>query len=296
MHFDVVLMNPPYQHGLCDKFFSKALDFADMVVTIQPTGWLIAKKQNKNIVSKLDNAYCEFTILNPHVFDAWFLNNVSINYIDYTKPKEIKLYDEICNAKHTYNNVNEITKVSLDKYLSEFNSIIKPHYDADNLFNHTITTYNTDIQDIIINDYPVIRYAGIRGHLLDKCGNLNADFYTIISNNEKEQRNKVLITGKQLPHIKATHIIVLKDSAEQLGLFNYIKTDFVRACLMICKTNQHLDSGEMKFVPWFDFSNKVFSKSPKEIDDYLFSKYNISDDIRKHIEEILPDYYNIRHD
>ena len=29
-------------------------------------------------------------------------------------------------------------------------------------------------------------------------------------------------------------------------------------------------------------------------DDYLFKKYNISNDIRNHIEEILPDYYEIR--
>ena len=35
-------------------------------------------------------------------------------------------------------------------------------------------------------------------------------------------------------------------------------------------------------------------KTPAEIDDYLFAKYNISDDIRKHIEELLPDFYNIR--
>ena len=56
----------------------------------------------------------------------------------------------------------------------------------------------------------------------------------------------------------------------------------------------HLDNGELKYIPWFDFSDPVFSKSPTEIDDYLFTKYNISDEIRKHIEKLLPDYYNIR--
>ena len=66
-----------------------------------------------------------------------------------------------------------------------------------------------------------------------------------------------------------------------------MKTDFVRICL-------YLDNGELKYIPWFDFSDPVFSKSPTEIDDYLFAKYNISDEIRKHIEELLPDYYNIR--
>ena len=48
------------------------------------------------------------------------------------------------------------------------------------------------------------------------------------------------------------------------------------------------------YIPWFDFSNNIFSKTPSEIDDYLFTKYNISNEIRKHIEELLPDYYNIR--
>lgn len=48
------------------------------------------------------------------------------------------------------------------------------------------------------------------------------------------------------------------------------------------------------YIPWFDFSNNIFSKTPSEIDDYLFKKYNISDEIRKHIEKLLPDYYNIR--
>ena len=47
-------------------------------------------------------------------------------------------------------------------------------------------------------------------------------------------------------------------------------------------------------IPWFDFSDDHFNKSPKEIDDWLFKKYNISDEIRKHIEKILPDYYGIR--
>ena len=56
----------------------------------------------------------------------------------------------------------------------------------------------------------------------------------------------------------------------------------------------NINIGIFKHIPWQDFSDEIFSKSPREIDDYLFEKYKISDDIRKHIEEILPDYYNIR--
>jgi hypothetical protein len=84
---------------------------------------------------------------------------------------------------------------------------------------------------------------------------------------------------------------------ELYNFINYIKTDFVRILLYMYKTTIDLISGKpLSFVPWFDFSDPIFSKSPSEIDDYLFNKYNISDEIRKHIEEILPDYYNIRHE
>ena len=67
--------------------------------------------------------------------------------------------------------------------------------------------------------------------------------------------------------------------------------------------NPPFNLGEKMLAKWFDFSDPVFSKSPSKIDDYLFAKYIpevdektgiTRDEIRKHIEELLPDYYNIR--
>ena len=86
--------------------------------------------------------------------------------------------------------------------------------------------------------------------------------------------------------------LITKQNA--LNFSKYIQTDFVRGCLLLIKNTISIDVGELKYIPWFDFSDPVFSKSPSEIDDYLFAKYNISDEIRKHIEELLPDYYSIR--
>ena len=51
-----------------------------------------------------------------------------------------------------------------------------------------------------------------------------------------------------------------------------------------------LDVGEL----YFGLNAALKLEEESEIDDYLFKKYNISDEIRKHIEEILPDYYGIR--
>ena len=81
---------------------------------------------------------------------------------------------------------------------------------------------------------------------------------------------------------------------EVYNFVNYIKTDFVRMCLFLSKHSMNQVNGELSNIPWFDFSNPIFSKSPSEIDDYLFNKLNISDEIRQHIEELLPDYYGIR--
>ena len=39
-HFDIVLMNPPYDRSLHLKFLEKVIEIADNVVSIQPTRWI----------------------------------------------------------------------------------------------------------------------------------------------------------------------------------------------------------------------------------------------------------------
>lgn len=85
--------------------------------------------------------------------------------------------------------------------------------------------------------------------------------------------------------------ISFETEQEMRNFVNYIKTDFARTCLSLNKINLHL---YVDTVPWIDFSEDIFSKTPEEIDNYLFKKYDISDEIRRHIEEVIPDYYNIR--
>ena len=117
------------------------------------------------------------------------------------------------------------------------------------------------------------------------------DYYTFIPVDRISQ------TYKELEEQRNTNNLFYfafdkKDDCD--NFINYLKSDFARTSLRLIKTTGQLMRGELKFIPWFDFSDKHFSKTPKEIDDYLFKKYHISDDIRKHIEEILPDYYGIR--
>jgi hypothetical protein len=52
----------------------------------------------------------------------------------------------------------------------------------------------------------------------------------------------------------------------------------------------------MSFIPWFNFNDSIFNSSPEDIDNALFKKYNISQDIINHILELLPNYYNLNLD
>ena len=152
-----------------------------------------------------------------------------------------------------------------------------------------------------INAY-IYALNSLRGH---KGTN---DFFTIISNDDKKVNmrkgiykdiNNIIIDvddkkGNYYKKSILEYYITFNNEKELNNFIEYIKTYFVRCCLYLVKHNMHLDSGELKAIPMFDFSNNIFSKTPSEIDDYLFAKYNISDEIRKHIEDLLPDYYSIR--
>ena len=80
---------------------------------------------------------------------------------------------------------------------------------------------------------------------------------------------------------------------EACNFYNFNKTFFCRICLYYLKYNLHLDNGELKNIPWFNFNNSLFNNTVEDIDIQLFKKYNISQDIINHILEILPNYYNL---
>lgn len=290
MKFDVVLMNPPYDHGLGDKFFNKTLDISDIVITIQPSNWLYGSRQNKNIISKLKNRYVDITSYKygGSEFGAGFGNELSINYIDSNKKQKIFI------DKKEFSDITKIRHYSGNEFIEKFNNTLSSLYRQNNVKQHIL---EYELGQYVDDDNWCVKIPEIRGHR----GNYGVlpDFYTIFSNNEQFVSENSIGKFKNIK-IKTNksdlkYYISFNTKYEAHNFINYCKTYFVRGLLYISKMNTAVANGPtLKYIPWFDFSNKAFSKSPKEIDDYLFKKYNISDDIRKHIEEILPDYYNIR--
>ena len=205
-----------------------------------------------------------------------------------------------------YTGCDSISSFSNDSLLMEFKNIIEPLYTKDNLEN--IVRAIPD--DIHLNKYwykkqdnneYCIKISIVRGNKNSKTGKVKDDFYTIISNNKdeinrscnifnilKQQKNN---SGKRLINF---YIPCGFNKQQMLNTISYLMTDFCRTGLLLKKFNMNMYPNIFNYIPWFDFSNPIFSKSPSEIDDYLFKTFKISDEIRKHIEEILPDYYGIR--
>jgi hypothetical protein len=297
MKFDVVLMNPPYDNGLGNRFLEKVFNIGNKIVTVQPLSWLISKKQKKSI-TKLVNNYDTYidTINGIKDFDAGILGDMAIQYFNTDIDGKIHIYDKEFDACEDIKpwSKNDILEQFVDKIGNIENSL------WDNIKGTSI--YDHNYEENPNDNWWCIKIQKIRGNVNHTSNEKqSADFYTLLSNDESFINNNkgTYKTLKDKPNKKGKFDFLyfkFNNENELNNFINYVKTDFVRTCLMLTKTNANLHRGELKYIPLFDFSDDVFSKTPKEIDDYLFNKYDISNEIRKHIEEILPDYYNIRHE
>lgn len=288
--FDVCLMNPPYngknrnEYNYHLKFLNRVIEISNCVVSVQPIMFMFKTFERKKpeytekeIISTIEKYGCNIEEIKGEEFDAAFGNKIGIININ----KNIKA-DIIVNGKK-YNSTDEINKFSHDKLIVEFNNIVKQLYKKDSLIKHWRFTDKRNEklvkqkeEDSKSNKW-FVNVASIRGH---KGTN---DMYSIIP---KKWTCKF---GER----DSNFYFNFDTKEEGENFINYCKTDFASMCIYLHKEDINLGTN-LNYVPWFNFSDDHFSKSPREIDNWLFKKYNISDKIRKHIEEILPDYYGIR--
>ena len=291
---DFILMNPPYDNGLGNRFLEKVFNIGHKIVTVQPLSWLTSKKQKTSITNYVNNFDTYIDIINGiNEFDAGIAGEMGIQYFDTTTTGKLHIYNK------EFDKCEDVKLWSYDSLLEQFVKTIGNIKNSlwDNIKHNK--PYGRGYEENPNDNWWCIKIQQIRGHVQNSKDRFSPDFFTLISNNSdfiksvsgqyKYIKDKASRTGK----VEFGYFAFSTEN-ELNNFINYLKTDFVRACLMLTKRNTNLFRGELKYIPWFDFSDNIFSKSPKEIDDYLFKKYNISDEIRKHIEEILPDYYNIR--
>ena len=290
--FDVILSNPPY--NLANKMLAKYFEIGSEICTVQPSTWLLGKQQKKDIVKHVDTwDYSDIESINGNeFFDANIGGVMAIQMFKENNPINHNRRYIMFDGKK-YNKCEEISAYSNDELLMEFKSIIEnivnkngcvmnyiydrsgdPHFSK--FYKETETT----------NPY-CLRFVPFAGS--GSTSNTKINFYELINKN-------TLIYGYYndlINNNKFKMYIPFDNKQEIINFINYTQTIFCMGCLYLKKNSLNLYADETSLIPWFNFNDSIFSKSRDEIDDYLFTKYNISNEIRKHIEKLLPDY-NIR--
>ena len=295
--FSFCIMNPPYDNKLHLRFLEKSVQISNEVVSIQPIGWLIRlyKKILNNIDSKLFNLFNIYKtdvemIEGNDYFDVALSDQLGIFNINMNKKENGIDIKKINDTKYYhFENAQNINLFETDTLLKDLLNKLKTGKYA---FEHIrCTTYlKAGLKDKAkkyitkkdnLDNCWVVNMAQIRGH---QYNGLDDDFYTWIPADRIPEKFKVNNSYLIFP---------FNDFQSAKNFISYLKSDFARSVLYFYKNSSQLIPAT-DYLPWFDFSDPHFSKSTREIDDWLFDKYDISDEIRKHIEEILPDYYNIR--
>ena len=310
MKFDCIVSNAPYDRGLHEKFEAKYFELCKgEIVWVAPNSWLNGKSKNKAICDSANKCYFNVESINGNsYFDAAIGSDLSIVFADMTKDSRIIIDGKI------YNSIYDYTSYSNDNLLVYFKNKIEYLYKNDNFENYLKAVDGAKHWQLHRELNPqdswwCIKVPAIRGHISSNSGYMS-DFYTLISNNKKELDEFIFGQYKDLSkktkkgNKTLQYYFAFDNEQNAKGLLNYMMSDFCRICYYLIKVNANVFmGGEFAKIPWFDFSDPVFSKSPSEIDDYLFAKYIpevdektgiTRDEIRKHIEELLPDYYSIR--
>jgi hypothetical protein len=130
-----------------------------------------------------------------------------------------------------------------------------------------------------------VQFPAIRGHGTHNNINkmLNDDFYTLII--KDSEKNKGIRNSKNIGNVKFL-VYEFNTELEQNNFIEYCKTYFVRFCLSLYKYNKNLHRGELKLIPWLDFTQKWTDKK-------LFEYFNIDKKTQDYIYNYLPDYYGI---
>lgn len=278
-NFDVVIGNPPYKGTLHLDFLEKAYDISnEWVIFVQPSIWIIDEKniyhRYKNMKALIKSHVKEITLFNGNpIFNTGLFFPFMISVLNKKEVfDKVEVNDEINNTKLFHESLDTINKWGDNKIYPYLKDKIMKLCNHDNLLNHK----NEDNGKYIVNLSMIIADKNTKdvnkmynkGHFI-----LIPKGYEISSKKEKEGT-------------KDAFWFSFKTRNEAQNFLDFIKTDWARFCLSIYKTNQHLNRGELKSVPWLDWSQpwpeeefeKLIHATPEEI---AFVKENI------------PDYYGI---
>lgn len=298
MKFDLVFTNPPYNDAIDIEILSSVYPFVNEVIAIHPSPWLYDKRDKikANFKSAINTHVKSIEILPVNSFAGIQLpNKINIIHIDanYTGSFVMK---EIDKEPYNFDSILDLTPASSEHKLFEpfFTKIEEYIKKNGSLFEHTIDISTFPIGIVNFEDEWYCQLADTIGQpdrpehygflLKDWTGNYG------LRKTGLDANGNPLIKIRKEKEVKETAIknsFKFSTMEEMHNFIDALRTDFMRFCLVKVKKNKHLESGELKFVPWLDFTQKWDDKK-------LFETFEISEDIQKAIKEFIPEYYGIK--
>lgn len=267
-NFDIVIGNPPYKRKMNLKFLNKAMSFSEKSIFVHPSSWLIDEKDSnsefRNSRILHSKSLSKVRLFNGNkIFGIGLYIPCAITYIDKSKgDNNIEVIDDINNCNIIYNDINDINKFS---NLNEYKNIISKVKN----FKSLSSFYNKKNGNWYVN------MSRIRGHVYQKSDEKMYcdDFYTTITKDEESSNE-----------IKKTVFFSFSNRAESDNFIKYMKTNFFRFCLSICKNSADLNKIDFSMIPWLDFSREW-------TDDDLIKEFELTKEEVDFIKKHIPKYY-----
>jgi hypothetical protein len=295
--FDIVIANPPYGSGtkkLDIKFLDKALDICDgEVVFVHPASQYVDGKGQNNLYNNINKK------IRPRLKSIHFFNgNYTFgNDVAFFVPCTITHITSIKNSDENFTFINEINgqKIILDKenstklsnfgyrkiFLSFKEKIELLTKEDKNLKSiATVLGFSGDQSSKMILKNPnsfLVQFTHIRGGVSRERNKLhNIDFYTLF------KKDKIVESG-----INPKNRIWFEFSTEMEAnnFVKFCKTNFVRACISLVKTNANIAQNELAYIPLVDFTQEWTDKK-------LYAYFNITEEEQAFIKEVIPPYYD----
>lgn len=270
--FSTIIMNPPYAKDLHKKFLIWAIKHADNVVSIQPCQQLYKHIDLNKLDAELQSVTLQYVkdiyIMNPNLIwsDHKFASPVGIFVTGDRAQDPLYIHDEMTDD--TYPVVAQWDMIKRHKQLSTF---------TEKLFQYLAQNPDTVVKHRELHKGApyVVELAKIRGHISEKNRDIysNDDFATMVT---RSHLPRTVVSDPNKQHFW------FNSEAEANHFIDYLKTDFARLCLYINKFGLHIDSNNMRFIPWFDFrqrwsDTKLFNllgiENPNLADPTLLPKY-----------------------
>jgi hypothetical protein len=313
---DVTFSNPPYKE--IDITIVIALRKSCLIkklIYVHPSTWLVEtktrliKERGKSLYKKIRDLTrdhilnIEFFNPNP-VFGIGLGTDCVITEIDFTKKRTSPINVKYLNKTY-FSKVINIDDISIHadnwQHIKQLIKKLNEHIDVNGSFEsnrisavEALSSHKNEL---------FVQISMIRAQ---KREDPNSNFFTLSTLNVLEP--KIVLKGAAHPSTGITKEELIKNSVprsvsnripnEIVFIFNSeqektfflsaIKTDFLRLCLSIIKINSNLNSGELSFVPWLDFTQEWD-------DDKLFSFFGYAKGhpIREYAKSFLPDYHNL---